>query len=55
MSVYPQRQGDGGELLNAVQPELDILVPQLVDKYRDRVKGVVASIRSHYENNLGIF
>ena len=45
--AHPQSQCDGGELLDAVQPELHVLVPQLVNEDRDRVKGVVASIRGH--------
>ena len=54
-SAHPQSQGDGGELLDAVQPQLDVFIPQLVDEHCYGVEGVIASIRSHIQHNCVIF
>ena len=54
-SANPQGQGDGGELLDAVKPQLDIFIPQLIDEHRYGVEGVIASIRGHIQHNLVIF
>ena len=54
-SAHPQGQGDGGELLDAVKPQLNIFIPQLVNEHRYGVEGVIASIRGHIQHNRVIF
>ena len=48
-SLDSQSQGDGGELLDAVEPELNILVSQLVYQHGNRVQGVIPSVVGHSE------
>ena len=45
--LNPQRQGDGGELLDGVQPQLHVLIPELVNQDCDGIERIISSVCSH--------
>ena len=45
--LHTQGQGDGGQLLDRVEAQLDILVPQLVNEHSDRIEGVIPRVSGH--------
>ena len=53
-ALHAQRQRDGGQLFDGVQPELDILVSELVNKDSDGVEGVVRCVTGHFVQLIGI-
>ena len=46
-ALYPESEGDRGQLADGVESELHVLVAELVDEHSDRVERRVVSLLMH--------